>query len=178
MPQQTTACNASTNTLSYSGYVHMNSTVIPGFAHNTSTFFWFFPARQPVGANLTLYLAGGPGEASTFAALTENGPCSVSKDGKTVVPNPYSFNEYAHVLYVDQPNQVGFSYDKIVDGIFDALGGNSGSGSGEYTIGTGETTSLTKIKGKFPSQNADATAKTSTMAAKNMWYFLQVFLAE
>ena len=155
----------------------MDNNVIPGFPHNTSTFFWFFPARKPAGANLALYLAGGPGHASTFAALTENGPCYVQKDGNSVVRNPYSFNENAHMLYVDQPNHVGFSYDTIVDGVFDALGGPTGVGSGIITTGAGQT-SLTKIKGRFSSQNPNATVKTSTMAAKNMWYFLQIFCAE
>lgn len=161
--------------MSYSGYIHMTDSVVPGAAYNTSTFFWFFPALQPAGANLALYLAGGPGEASSFAALTENGPCTARKDGSSVVPNPFPFNQNAHVLYVDQPNQVGFSYDKIVAGVFDALGGFAGSGE---VIPGSTNSSLTSIRGKFASQDPAATAKTSTMAAKSVWYFLQVFFAE
>ncbi|KAL1596544.1 hypothetical protein SLS60_009192 [Paraconiothyrium brasiliense] len=173
--KKTIACSSTSNVVSYSGYVRWDSTVVPGAAYNTSTFFWLFPARNPAGANLSLYLAGGPGEASSFAALTENGPCVAQKDGNTAVPNPFSFNQNAHVLYVDQPNQVGFSYDQIVDGVFDVFGGQAGSGAVE----SGATKSnLTNIRGKFPSQNPDTTAKTSTMAAKNMWYFLQVFFAD
>ncbi|KAF1979075.1 alpha/beta-hydrolase [Bimuria novae-zelandiae CBS 107.79] len=96
-----------------------------------------------------------------------------AKNGNTVVRNPFSFNENAHMLYVDQPNQVGFSYEEIVDGVFDALGGGSGAIST-----TDLETSLTKIKGKFPSHDLGATVGTSTMAAKNMWYFLQVFFTD
>jgi hypothetical protein len=152
----------------------MGSTVVPGISYNTSTFFWFFPARNPAGAKLALYLAGGPGEASSFAALTENGPCIAQQDG-SVIPNPYPFNQVANVLYVDQPNQVGFSYDQILDGVFDVLGGLAGSGA---VLPGGVTSNLTNIPGRFPSQSPDRTAKTSTMAAKSMWYFLQVFFAE
>ena len=174
---QTTACNASLNTPSYTGYIHLNSTVIPNFPHNISIFFWFFPARKPAGANLALYLAGGPGQASSFAALTENGPCTAQLDGRSVVQNPHSFNENAHVLYVDQPNQVGFSYDRIVEGVFDALGGVGGGGTGVVVKGVGEE-GVTRIRGRFPSQKPGATARTSSEAAKHMWYFLQVFMAE
>lgn len=161
--------------MSYSGYVRMSSTVVPGAAYNTSTFFWFFPARKPAGANLALYLAGGPGEASSFAALTENGPCIAQKDGKSAIPNPFPFNQNAHILYVDQPNQVGFSYDTIVAGVFNALGGIAGSGE---VVPGGLGSNLTNIQGRFASQNPATTAKTSTMAAKSMWYFLQIFFAE
>ncbi|KAJ4351930.1 uncharacterized protein N0V89_007274 [Didymosphaeria variabile] len=165
--KETIACSSTSTVVSYSGYVRWNSIVVPGAAYNTSTFFWFFPARNPAGANLALYLAGGPGEASSFAALTENGPCVAQKDGNTAIPNPFSFNQNAHVLYVDQPNQVGFSYDEIVDGVFNVFGGQAGSGA----IEVGATRSnMTNIKGKFPSQNPDTTARTSTMAAKSMCF--------
>ena len=57
-----------------------------------------------------VWLTGGPGCSSTLALLTENGPCSVNEDGKTTTPNPYSWTEAAHVLWLDQPAGVGYSY--------------------------------------------------------------------
>jgi len=40
----------------------------------------------------------------------ENGPCHFVNGANTPSLNPYSFNEYANMLYVDQPIGVGFSY--------------------------------------------------------------------
>lgn len=40
----------------------------------------------------------------------ENGPCHFVNGEKKPTLNKYSFNEYANVLYVDQPIGVGFSY--------------------------------------------------------------------
>lgn len=42
----------------------------------------------------------------------ENGPCHFPLGGDAENPavNPYSFNEYANMLYIDQPIGVGFSY--------------------------------------------------------------------
>jgi cathepsin A (carboxypeptidase C) len=49
------------------------------------------------------------------ALLTENGPCTVNKDTKTTTINPYSWTEEAHVLWLDQPAGVGFSYGSATD---------------------------------------------------------------
>mmetsp|Transcript_27809 Transcript_27809/g.65351 ORF Transcript_27809/g.65351 Transcript_27809/m.65351 type:complete len:592 (-) Transcript_27809:60-1835(-) len=57
-----------------------------------------------------VWLTGGPGCSSTLALLTENGPCSVNADGKGTTVNPHSWTEAAHVLWLDQPAGVGFSY--------------------------------------------------------------------
>jgi carboxypeptidase C (cathepsin A) len=43
--------------------------------------------------------------------LQETGPCYfVDYNATTPVNNPYSWNEYANMLYVDEPTGVGFSY--------------------------------------------------------------------
>ena len=62
-----------------------------------------------------VWLTSGPGCSSTMALLTENGPCSVSEDGKSTIRNEFSWTESAHVLWLDQPARVGYSYGKETD---------------------------------------------------------------
>lgn len=33
----------------------------------------------------------------------EHGPCRINNDTRTVSRNPYSWNEYANIIYIDQP---------------------------------------------------------------------------
>jgi cathepsin A (carboxypeptidase C) len=87
----------------YSGY----------FAINNSTknyFYWFFESRsQPSTDPVTLWMTGGPGCSSAVALFGENGPCTVNKDLSTS-SNPYSWNTFSNLLYIDQPAGTGFSY--------------------------------------------------------------------
>jgi len=38
------------------------------------------------------------------------GPCTVLENGTSVEPNPYSWNQFANILFLDQPSEVGYSY--------------------------------------------------------------------
>lgn len=76
-------------------------------------FYWLFESRQAVHKNtpLVLWLTGGPGCSSEIALFTENGPCKVDSDNPTrTKTNAFSWNNKAHVLFVDQPAGAGFSY--------------------------------------------------------------------
>ena len=42
--------------------------------------------------------------------LQEHGPCRITNDSSSVTLNPYSWNNEANVLYIDQPVGTGFSY--------------------------------------------------------------------
>jgi len=60
--------------------------------------------------------------------FAENGPCSVNEDGTDTVPNPYSWNSNASIIYLDQPAGTGFSYgthdtneDTVSDDMYDFL---------------------------------------------------------
>lgn len=172
---QTSICETTPNVPSYAGYVHLTSPSIRDLQgsqpFNVSTFFWYFSARRNAStAPLVLYLAGGPGQSSTYSALTENGPCYALANGNSTMLNPFSFNDRVNVLYVDQPNQVGFSHDEVVEGVLDVLDGSILPGPAEE--------STTRIAGKFASQKPEATVNTTALAAKTMWYFLQTWLAE
>ena len=71
----------------------------------------FFEARSnPTTAPLAAWFNGGPGCSSMIGLFQENGPCHFVNGASTPSLNPYSFNEYANMLYVDQPIGVGFSY--------------------------------------------------------------------
>eukprot|EP00300_Choanocystis_sp_HF-7_P022021 c21142_g1_i1.p1 GENE.c21142_g1_i1~~c21142_g1_i1.p1 ORF type:complete len:440 (+),score=109.41 c21142_g1_i1:39-1322(+) len=72
-------------------------------------FYWLFPAQNPSNDTpLILWMTGGPGCSGALAALYENGPYSVNEFVQ-LVPNPYSWNLNAHVMYIDQPLGTGFS---------------------------------------------------------------------
>src|ERR1700753_3636737 len=82
---------------------------------------------------------GGPGSSSMIGLFQENGPCSVNRDSNSTSLNPWSWNQEVNMLYigkyrkerhllsfsqqVDQPVQTGFSYDTLMNGVYDALQG-------------------------------------------------------
>jgi len=70
-------------------------------------------SREPNLDPLILWMTGGPGCSSILALLSENGPCRVdgrnADKGWSLSKNPWSWNEAANVVWVDQPVGVGFS---------------------------------------------------------------------
>ncbi len=73
-------------------------------------FFWAFesrgdPARDPV----IFWMNGGPGGSSMTGAFTEMGACMFRNGSDKPEPNPWSWNNNATVVFLDQPASVGFS---------------------------------------------------------------------
>ena len=165
---------------SYSGYVHLPSGTL-GDVNETqdysiNTFFWFFESRKdPANAPLSIWMNGGPGSSSMIGLLQENGPCMVNDDSNSTTLNPWSFNNEVNMLYIDQPNQVGFSWDVLTNGTVD------------LTEGTIETTNFTDpvpapnntfSVGTFPSQDSDNSANSTSNAARALWHFAQTWFQE
>lgn len=77
---------------------------------NKNYFYWFFESRgAPSTDPVIIWLTGGPGCSSILALFEENGPCSVNDD-LSLKRNPFSWNEHANIMWIDQPVGVGFSY--------------------------------------------------------------------
>ncbi|KAI9730445.1 MAG: hypothetical protein M1818_008140 [Claussenomyces sp. TS43310] len=96
-------CETTPGVNQYSGYLSVGK--------NMNMWFWFFESRNsPTTAPLATWFNGGPGCSSMIGLFQENGPCHFVGGSSTPSLNPYSFNEYANMLYVDQPIGVGFSY--------------------------------------------------------------------
>jgi len=81
-----------------------------------SLFFWLFESRGHKDTDpLVIWLTGGPGCSSELALLVENGPYYVNKENNTLRINPYSWNNNANLLYIDQPLGTGFSTGTQLD---------------------------------------------------------------
>jgi cathepsin A (carboxypeptidase C) len=93
--------------------VFLNETYHTGFLSNHNggeLFYTLFNSRnQPDTDPLILWLTGGPGCSSELAMFTENGPFRLDNETLDLSINPYSWNNNANLLYVDQPAGTGFS---------------------------------------------------------------------
>ncbi|PKI83156.1 hypothetical protein MVES_003090 [Malassezia vespertilionis] len=75
-------------------------------------FFWLWePAGDQGHDDVVVWLNGGPGCSSLEGLLQENGPISVGgeADAVTVKPNPYSWTNLSHVVWIESPVGVGFT---------------------------------------------------------------------
>ncbi|KAH8898491.1 alpha/beta-hydrolase [Thozetella sp. PMI_491] len=73
-------------------------------------FYWFFESRgNPETDPLIIWMNGGPGGSSMMGLLTEIGPCTLHPSSTHTKPNPYSWNNNASVLFLDQPAGTGLA---------------------------------------------------------------------
>ncbi|KJA15644.1 hypothetical protein HYPSUDRAFT_48173 [Hypholoma sublateritium FD-334 SS-4] len=99
-------CETTPHVFQASGYGDLTAT--------ESLWFWYFESRKsPETAPLVLWLNGGPGSSSMIGLLQEHGPCRITNDSTSVTLNPFSWNNEANVLYIDQPVGVGFSHGDL-----------------------------------------------------------------
>ena len=172
----------------YTGYIELPPYTLAPIQQNytINTFFWFVEARQlPESSPLTIWLSGGPGSSSMFGMFNEMGPCEVVRmtDGTYgTQADTWGWDRASNLLFIDQPNQVGFSYDVATNASFDLFSGqvfepptppNAGLPKWMYLNGTFGT-------GVFDNHTAApwaATANTTDIAARATWHFLQSWLS-
>lgn len=88
----------------FSGYFDINE-------DDKHLFFWFFESRNdPANDPVILWLNGGPGCSSMTGLFFELGPSSINSTTLKPIYNPYSWNNNASVIFLDQPVGVGYSY--------------------------------------------------------------------
>ncbi|MCJ1358428.1 MAG: hypothetical protein MMC33_008428 [Icmadophila ericetorum] len=107
----------------------------------------------------------------------ESGPCQVVEiaEGQLgTVERDWGWDRSSNVLYIDQPDQVGFSYDTATNGSLNLL--NSALSIPPKSVPPGQP-SYTFLNGTFPSFNQQSTANTTEIAAYAIWHMLQAFLS-
>lgn len=164
----------------YTGWVNV-SAGSSGADYRTNLFFWFVGAREPTSA-LTIWLNGGPGSSSLFGFFSEVGPCEVVDDGGggggqdrfATVAREWGWDRASNMLFIDQPNQVGFSYDTPTRGSLDLF-------TNEIHMPPQARPDARPpglfLNGTFSSMNSSHTANTTETAAVAVWHMLQGFLA-
>lgn len=163
----------------YSGYITLPPDILdPSQGNYTiNTFFWFIEARQlPETAPLTIFINGGPGSSSMVGLFQEVGPCQVveiSKDRLGTVARDWGWDRRSNLIFIDQPVQVGFSYDTTTNASLNLLDESLLIPPGPRPIMQPD---LTFLNGTFGSGNPSFTANTSQIAAQSIWHFLQTFL--
>ncbi|MCJ1438807.1 hypothetical protein MMC27_008197 [Xylographa pallens] len=163
----------------YTGYVSLPPYTLAPIQQDypINTFFWFIEARNsPQTAPLTIYINGGPGSSSMVGLFQESGPCEVVEIANGQLgtqPRDWGWDRSSNVLYIDQPSQVGFSYDVLANGSLNLLNAaisfppsNTPQDQPAYTF----------LNGTFSSNDYQSTANTSKIAAYAVWHMLQGFL--
>ncbi|KAH7074774.1 Alpha/Beta hydrolase protein [Paraphoma chrysanthemicola] len=174
-------CETTDGVRSYSGYVHLPAGALAdlGVVNQTyeiNTFFWFFESRKdPANAPLSIWMNGGPGSSSMVGLLRENGPCFINSDSNSTTLNEWSWNNEVNMLYLDQPVQVGMSYDKLTN-----ITNNIDTGAvkvANFSSGV-PTQNNSFYVGTYASQNFNLTTRGTENSARALWHFAQVWFQE
>ncbi|KAK4506344.1 hypothetical protein PRZ48_000074 [Zasmidium cellare] len=175
-------CETTPGVRSFAGYVHLPPYVLAehGVANQSwpiNTFFWFFESRRkdPKNAPLLIWINGGPGAASSGNAFGNVGPCKVHSDANSTYLNEWSWNNEANLMFIDQPVQVGLSYDTLQNITFNRINGNVTLLNKGDAIPDQNTTLAV---GTWPSTDTYKTSLGSIDAAYALWHFAQAWFQE
>jgi cathepsin A (carboxypeptidase C) len=95
--------NFQPNFLHYSGYLNA--------APTRKYHYWMVRHQYATSTSpVILWLNGGPGCSSVGGLIEELGPFHVSDNGNTVYENRWAWNKVGHVIFLESPAGVGFSY--------------------------------------------------------------------
>ncbi|KAF2178318.1 carboxypeptidase S1 [Zopfia rhizophila CBS 207.26] len=183
-PDPGTCTTAFSTQKQYTGYVHLPPFTLEQYQQNYSinTFFWFVEARQePEKAPLTIWLNGGPGSSSMIGLFREAGPCEVVQmnDGTYgTQARMWGWDRSSNILFIDQPTQVGFSYDTAENASLNLFPVQA---QDKYTerpesLPSGHP-AWAFLNGTFPSGEEFSIPNTSVIAASASWHFMQGFLS-
>ena len=106
----------------------------------------------------------------------ESGPCEVVEIAEGQLgtqARDWGWDRSSNVIYIDQPDQVGFSYDTLSNGSLNLL-------NDAITVPPApmppNQPAYTFLEGTFSSNNYRSTANTTEIAASAIWHMLQGFL--
>ena len=106
----------------------------------------------------------------------ETGPCEVvelARDRLGTRARDWGWDRSSNMLYVDQPNQVGLSYDVANNGSLNLLSDELIQPPANRPA---DQSPATFLSGTFSSGNVNNTANTTEIAAHAIWHMLQGFL--
>ena len=99
-------------TTTYSGYLNIG---VGGQNPKSLHYLLYTSQSGDANAPLALWFNGGPGCSSLEGSFQESGPLWTAPGGLGLQKNAYTFNKFAHTLYLEAPACVGFSYaEKLV----------------------------------------------------------------
>lgn len=106
----------------------------------------------------------------------EAGPCEVVEIAKGKLgtqARDWGWDRSSNIIYIDQPNQVGFSYDTLANGSLNLLNGDISVPAANRPT---NQPAYTFLDGTFSSTDSLKTANTTEIAAYAIWHMLQGFL--
>jgi len=93
----------------FTGFIVIDNTTQANLYYHL---YAFNQTETSTQAPLIIWLEGGPGCSSAFGNYVQFGPVTIDKDNSSNFHfgnNPFTWNQYAHILYIDQPTGTGFS---------------------------------------------------------------------